>query len=335
VRNGIGATLPGRRRRSHQIDFPGLRDTTTVGVVAPLLEHSAVEAEHHHVVQFYDSDADLVARAGSYLREAVDAEAVAVVIATEAHRRAFEEHLRAAGVDVAGSLRWLDAAELLGRFMRDGRVDRDAFFENVGGIVRGAAASGRAVRAYGEMVALLWEAGDVLAAIDLETLWNELASEVRFSLYCAYHGESVSGHEHADALQRVCELHTEIVPAAERTWEFPLDATSPSRARRLVTDALRRAGHGGDLLDDARLVITELAANAVKHARSPFSVSIRTGESTIRILVRDASLLLPEMSEDSPTTPGGRGLRLVGNLAARWGVDSAPDGKVVWVELGR
>jgi anti-sigma regulatory factor (Ser/Thr protein kinase) len=292
---------------------------------------SLLEAEHHHVVQFYDSDADLAARAGSYLREAVEAEAVVVVIATEAHRRAFEEHLP----DATGTLLWLDAAELLGRLMRDGRVDRDAFFEIVGGIVREAAASGRPVRAYGEMVALLWEAGDVLAAIDLETLWNELASEVRFSLYCAYHRESVSGHEHADALHRVCDLHTEIVPAVERTWEFALDAAAPSRARRLVTDALRRAGHSGDLLDDARLVITELAANAVKHARSPFSVSIRSAESTVRILVRDASLVVPEMSDHTPTTPGGRGMRLVANLAVRWGVDAAPDGKVVWVELGR
>src|SRR5215213_10199932 len=52
------------------------------------------------------------------------------------------------------------------------------------------------------MVALLWEAGDVLAAIDLETLWNELAGE-RLSLYCAYRSDSVMGHEQAGALHEV------------------------------------------------------------------------------------------------------------------------------------
>jgi hypothetical protein len=44
-------------------------------------------------------------------------------------------------------------------------VDTDAFDEVVGGLVREASASGRPVRAYGEMVAVLWAAGDVAAAI--------------------------------------------------------------------------------------------------------------------------------------------------------------------------
>jgi anti-sigma regulatory factor (Ser/Thr protein kinase) len=307
--------------------------------MSSVIDSSAIDAGQH-VVQFYEGDAELVEGAGGYLRDAAHAGAVAIVIATEAHHVAFAAHLRDAGVDPAvaraeGTLVSLDAAETLAGFMRDGAVDRDAFFEVVGGAVHAAAATGRPVRAYGEMVALLWDAGNVLAAIDLETLWNELATEVPFALYCAYHSDSISGHAHADALQHVCHLHSAVVsPAAgETTWEFAPDKSAPGDARHRVADALRRTGHDHELLRDAQLVLSELAANAVLHARSPFSVSIRWRDSSVRILVRDQSPVVPVMRDDSGTTPSGRGIRLVDAIASRWGVDLVPDGKVVWAEL--
>jgi anti-sigma regulatory factor (Ser/Thr protein kinase) len=308
--------------------------------VSSLLEPRTVDAGEH-VVQFYERDADLIASAGKYLSDAARAGAVSIVIATESHRDAFEARVRDAGVDVAaargeGTLVWLDAAATLARFMRDGHVDREAFFDVVGGVVHVAAATGRPVRAFGEMVALLWEAGDVMAAIELETHWNDLATAIPFSLYCAYRSESVSGHEHADALASVCHLHSAVVPTplAETTWRFAADATAPGDARRLVIDALRRAGHAGELLDDVQIVITELAANAVVHAGSPFSVSIRSTGSIVRIRVRDRSHAVPTVRDDGATTPSGRGTRIVAALSRRWGVDLAPDGKVVWAELG-
>jgi anti-sigma regulatory factor (Ser/Thr protein kinase) len=309
-------------------------------LVAYPIEPAAAGSDQH-VVQFYESDADLIARAGAYLSDGVQDGAVAILIATEAHRAAFEAHLRDAGVDVGaaiedGTLVPLDAAATLARFMRDGSVDHDAFFDVIGTVVHAAAATGRPVRAYGEMVALLWEAGDVLGAIDLETLWNELAAEVGFSLYCAYRDESVSAHEDADALRQVCHLHSAVVPSPllETTWRFAADAAAPGEARRVLADALRRAGRGGKLLDVAQIVVTELAANAVMHARSSFLVSLRgeRGEA-VRIAVRDRSHLMPAMRMDPAPTPSGRGLHLVAVLSRRWGVDVTADGKVVWAEL--
>jgi anti-sigma regulatory factor (Ser/Thr protein kinase) len=307
--------------------------------VSFLLEPHAVDAGQH-VVQFYERDADLLARAGEYLSDTARAGGVAIVIATEAHRDAFHARMRDAGVDAAaarddGTLVWLDAAATLARIMRDGHVDREAFFDVVGRVVQAATASGRPVRAYGEMVALLWEAGNVIAAIELETHWNDLATTIPFSLYCAYPSESVSGHKHADALARVCDLHSAIVPTpvAETTWRFVADATAPGDARRLIIDALRRAGHDAELLANVQIVITELAANAVVHTRSPFSVSIRSTGSIVRIGVRDRSHAAPTLRADRGTTPEGRGMRIVAALS-RWGVDPAPGGKVVWAELG-
>ena len=314
------------------------RQVYHVPSMSSVIEHNAVEAGDH-VVQFYETDAELIEGAGGYLADGARAGAVAIVIATEAHREALEGYLRDAGVDIAaGTVVSLDAAATLAQFTRDRCVDRDAFFEIIGPLVRTAAATGRPVCAYGEMVALLWEAGDVIGAIELETLWNELATEVPFSLYCAYRSESVAGLEHADALQQVCHLHDAAVsaPPLEATWRFPAEITAAAGARRLLTDTLRLVGYDGDLLDDARLVVSELAANAVVHARSPFTVSIHSRDSTLRILVRDESRVVPTVREvSSDTAPSGRGMQLVAALASRWGVELTSDGKVVWAELGR
>ena len=110
------------------------------------LESNAV-SHGDHVVQFYDRDAELVAGVSDYLIEGAREAAVSVVIATEAHRDAFVQQLESRGVDAAeaqrqGSLLLLDAAATLEQFMRDGRIDRDAFFAVIGGVVRDAGSSG-------------------------------------------------------------------------------------------------------------------------------------------------------------------------------------------------
>ncbi|MGA9859212.1 MAG: MEDS domain-containing protein, partial [Solirubrobacteraceae bacterium] len=120
-----------------------------------------------HAVVFYEHDAGLAATVGGYLADALRDGAVAIVVATGAHRRAFEAELAAAGIDTAdacqdGALILLDAAELLAQLMPAGRVQRAAFRRVIGGVVRKGTESGRPVRVYGEMVALLWEAGALL-----------------------------------------------------------------------------------------------------------------------------------------------------------------------------
>jgi anti-sigma regulatory factor (Ser/Thr protein kinase) len=298
-----------------------------------------------HVAHFYEHESELAETVGRYLSEAARIGAVAIVIATEAHRRAFAAELEAAG-SRDGTLIWLDAAETLASFRPEGAIDGDAFREAVGSVVRHAAETGRPVRAYGEMVALLWTAGDVLAAIELEELWNELRSEIEFSLLCAYHSESVQGDEHADALQQVCHLHSSILHAPapddsparssacpEVSAEFSAERDAPRFARQFVAQALRGWGHDDSLIDDAQLLVTELATNSVVHARAPFRVAARASEGGVRVSVCDASRVTPTLRNGGPMTVSGRGLRLVAALSARWGVEVVADGKTVWAEL--
>jgi anti-sigma regulatory factor (Ser/Thr protein kinase) len=290
-----------------------------------------------HVVQFYDHQDDLARAVGEYLSSAVASREIAIVIATEAHRQAFEAEMADAGVDTDqarrdGSIIWLDAAETLGRFVHDGQVDPKGFREVVGSLVREAAKTGRGIRAYGEMVALLWEAGHVLGAIELEKLWNGLAGELSFSLFCAYHIHSASGEEHAEALHEVCRLHTAVID--EATARFRAGPDAPFAARRFLAGLLGRRPYGERVNPhDAQLVVSELATNAVIHAGTPFSVGVRCDGSTVRISVQDWSSTQPIVRETNARALSGRGLRLIAMVSRAWGIDYGPDGKTVWAEL--
>jgi anti-sigma regulatory factor (Ser/Thr protein kinase) len=290
-----------------------------------------------HVVQFYDHEQDLARAVGDYLTRAVSAGEMAIVIAAEPHRRAFAAEMASGGIDADraardGRLLCLDAADTLSRFVHDGSVDADAFDSVVGRLVRDASQTGREIRAYGEMVALLWDAGDVLAAIEVEKLWNGLAEELDFSLWCAYHSQSVAGQEHADALHQVCHLHSAVVDDARA--DFRGDPEAPSAARRFVTSLLARRPYGDRVAAaDVRLVVSELATNAVIHAGTSFSVAVCCNGSAIRIEVQDASGAAPVMRANKPTARSGRGLLLVDAVTRDWGVEPGPDGKIVWAEL--
>jgi hypothetical protein len=170
-------------------------------------------------VQFYGHDEELAESVGGYVAEALESGAAAVVVSTAAHWLAFDEQLTSAGIDVAaaralGVLVVVDAAETMKGFLIGDQPDPGDFQRVIGGLIRRAARGGRPVHIYGEMVALLWDAGHVSAAIELEALWNELAALLPFSLVCGYSAQSVSGDGHADALHQVCGLHSAIAGAA-------------------------------------------------------------------------------------------------------------------------
>ena len=314
-----------------------------------LRAEQCLQAPHDHVVQFYRDEQDLTGGVGSYLAGALDAGGVAIVIATAAHRLAYATRLAAFGVDVVraqedGRLLLLDAAEAMDSMLIDGRLAPHRFDKLIGDLVRDAAAGGRPVRAYGEIVALMWADGQVTAALELEALWNGLGHEVDFSLYCAYPLHSVEGEGNVDAFHDVCRQHSAVIgtpvplprpqPAPlELARTFKWGGQGPANARRFVTDLLIAWGHAA-LVDDAAVIATELATNAVLHARSDFTVTVpRRPDGTIRVAVRDDSVVPPRPRHPARYDRSGRGLPLVEAIAAGWGTDLFADGKVVWAQL--
>jgi anti-sigma regulatory factor (Ser/Thr protein kinase) len=118
----------------------------------------------------------------------------------------------------------------------------------------------------------------------------------------------------------------------QQTW--PPAAQSVAPARDFVAASMQ-AHFDPDLVDDARLVVSELATNAIRHAGTAFTVTVACHDGDVRIDVRDGSALEPVMSLRSATAVHGRGLLLVHSLSTAWGVTTDSDGgKSVWATLG-
>lgn len=172
-----------------------------------------------HSVQFFDADDQLVDGVSHFIRAGIEADEVCVVIATADHRRRIAAELCAGGIDVAGleaDYRYIavDAENLLNSFFANGRLDRYRFHDRVGMLQTQAASSGRPVRVFGEMVALLVSRGHVPVAIELEDLWNELGRSQEFVLLCGYARAAFSGPLGKKNMNRICALHTHAVIGA-------------------------------------------------------------------------------------------------------------------------
>jgi signal transduction histidine kinase len=96
--------------------------------------------------------------------------------------------------------------------MVDGNPSPARFADTLGPMLERTAEGGREVCVYGEMVALLWEDGEVDAAVGLEDLWNDLAASHRFSLLCAYPVAAFAGAAHTAPFRRMCQQHTGVTP---------------------------------------------------------------------------------------------------------------------------
>jgi anti-sigma regulatory factor (Ser/Thr protein kinase) len=111
--------------------------------------------------------------------------------------------------------------------------------------------------------------------------------------------------------------------------------TSVPAARRFVRSTLQAWGLDG-LVDTAMLVVSELATNAVLHARSTFTVRLSVDTAgRLRLEVVDGSVKQPLSRHAGTSAATGRGLAIVEGLVSNWGVEPVTGGKVVWVQLER
>lgn len=303
-----------------------------------------------HGVQFYEDDAELSGVVVSYLAEGLAAEGSVLVVATEAHRSLLRAGLAATGdldgAESSGRLIMVDAAAMLAGFTAaDDQLDHSRFQDIAEGLISRAASAGRPVRVYGEMVALLWDAGQVTLALELETLWNNLRARLSFSLLCGYPARVAALDSELGAVEQVCRLHTEVAVPGHRppglanvsadgneaVRNFTPARDSARAARQFVTVQLD-SRPGDTAAMDAEIVIAELASNAVLHARTPFSVAVSCWPDRVRIAVRDA-VPVEDTGQDKLVPRLGHGLDLVTKVASRWAIEPLADGKVVWAEL--
>jgi two-component sensor histidine kinase len=87
--------------------------------------------------------------------------------------------------------------------------------------------------------------------------------------------------------------------------------------------------------EDTLLVVHELVANVVDHARTPFHLGVRLCGSVVKIWIHDESTGTPQMRQLDVESYRGRGLRMIATLSERWGFQASDDGdgKTVWADI--
>ena len=172
-----------------------------------------------HVVQLYGEDDQLLAKNVSrYLAEGMRRLDGLVVVSTPAHTQAIARHLAEEAASAtreaerAGRLVFLDARTTLDRILAHGEPDETLFDSVVGEVMRearGRSGSGK-VRAFGEMVGLLWSEARYAEAERLEGLWNALLAGSDFSLYCAYRIDLFDRDLDKAGLNSIVATHTHL-----------------------------------------------------------------------------------------------------------------------------
>lgn len=144
-----------------------------------------------HACHVYRNEGEFLDTLSGFVGGGLWAGESAIVIATDAHLAELETALRQTGLDLAhfrGDGRYiaLSADLTMAKFCDGGWPDGERFMQVMTPIVERARGPLRAIRAFGEMVSLLWSRGHYAGAVRLEHLWNKLLEKEQMRLVCAY-----------------------------------------------------------------------------------------------------------------------------------------------------
>jgi hypothetical protein len=168
-----------------------------------------------HLLQIYGNDNIFLDTLEGFAGSGLRGDEGVIVIATARTIHELEKRLRARWIDIDRA-RWqrryiaVTAKETLARFMVNDWPDEELFNETILGLVGRVRGDGRKVRAFGEMVALLW-ARNPAATLRLELLWSKLCESHDLALFCAYPRSVFEGGS-ASSSASLCAAHTQLLP---------------------------------------------------------------------------------------------------------------------------
>jgi signal transduction histidine kinase len=206
-----------------------------------------------------------------------------VAIATQRHRLALTRALARRGVNVprarsSGQLQLLDADKILASFMIGDAVNEALFRNVVGGVfAERSLGSGLPIRAFGEMVNLLWQSGNHIAALELEALWNQMGPAWNIELLCGYAISNFARSAHAERFEEICGQHAHVVPAesysrSDATGRLLEIARLQQRAQALEHEVAQRLALEKELRqaleEQQRSLVAERAARAEAESAS-------------------------------------------------------------------
>jgi hypothetical protein len=247
-----------------------------------------------HYVQLYDRDRlPLAQNVAAFISQALKRNEGAIIIATSEHRGIFEEELRKCAIDASlplaeSGVLFLDAHQTLKQFLVDGEPDEAQFREVVAAIisqVRSARPAG--LRAYGEMVAVLWAEGRRASAIRLDQFWNKLLRDREFSLYCAYPIDIFSPDFQIPRVDALLCDHTHLIPTGEQdklagALSFAIDEVLGPEAESLKTLIKANYRPAWAVLPEAEGIILWLRNNLPRQADEILDLARRQYDSQCR-----------------------------------------------------
>jgi len=172
-------------------------------------------APYEHVVQIYENDNAFLDLLADFIVEGVNTKECVIVIATKIHQEELDKRLILAGYEPStlvssGQLISIDAEEALTKFMVNDWPDENLFNQLITELITRAKGNGPGIRAFGEMVAILWAKGQVGATVRLEHLWNKFCTNEAFCLFCAY-PQSGFTQDASESIMHICSAHSRMI----------------------------------------------------------------------------------------------------------------------------
>lgn len=233
-----------------------------------------LETSHsaEHLVQLYGDDHGALARnVSGFLSEGWRLGEGLLVIATRLYRELLSKQLRKDGIDPIeavreGRLVWLPAEAVLAGIVVEGQVSPDRFGQFVGGAVRALRAhpGTTGIRVFGELVGLLWRAGQAAAAIQLEELWCGLIADEPLKLFCAYPIDVLGSEFEESQVGPLLHAHTRLVssfPYLDRALDQAASDVLGSARDRAAPVLDRSPVSGRAVLPPGEAAVLRLRAN--------------------------------------------------------------------------
>jgi len=204
----------------------------------------------NHVAQFYDDSAFLVKTLCRFVSDGLWASEGILIVATSDHIRDLRTALTKNDIpfhrqELEGQLVFIDAAFIARDLLIDGLPDRERFTQLIARPVESLASRFRRVRAFGEIVDILWRERNRAATLLLERMWGRLLEVHPLTLVCGYCMKGFEQVEHVEGFAEVCRAHSRVVPAEDfselsEVEQLRLVATLQQQARTLTNEVKDR-----------------------------------------------------------------------------------------------
>ncbi|GAC1480505.1 MAG: hypothetical protein NVS1B4_25680 [Gemmatimonadaceae bacterium] len=265
-------------------------------------------AARTHVVQFYENDDYLADTVALFIGDGLEMGQPVVAILGRRHRELIVTRLSLFGVAVEsavseGRLTFLDSQQCLAAIMSGPMPDATRFRATVRPVLEASQRVGgdATVRVYGEMVDVLCRRNQIAAAIRLEEMWNDLATEQPFTLLCSYALGTFADAEHARSFAEICGSHQHVIPTERYTDAATEDqrhleiSLLEQRAKTLEFEIARREQLERSLRDALA------AAESANRAKSDF-LAVMSHELRTPLNAIGGHVQLVEMGVYGPVT---------------------------------